>query len=158
MAYHLYNIDTQQIIWANNSPYLVDGKPGVLPDNVIQLVDYVEAYPELPAGKDVQAYQEVNLETKQYVTKWKVVDMQLHKVTKLTIKNRVTAMEWAYFKNIIAAYASSNDTQEQSIAEDWNLATEVDPEDPRTQMILTYMQNNGLLLTPLYVIFAPVEA
>lgn len=66
MNFYLYNTTSQQITWQSTSPYVVDGKPGILPDNVIQLKGEVEPQLEDAVyGKQWQSYQEVDLVNKK---------------------------------------------------------------------------------------------
>jgi hypothetical protein len=75
-----------------------------------------------------------------------LVDPVLVPVTKLDIKRRVTPQEWAALK---AAIASDADAQEN-----WDIAQEIDPSHPQTQQVISYLQSQGQLSTPLWKIFA----
>jgi hypothetical protein len=75
-----------------------------------------------------------------------LVAAELKPITKLALKKRVTAQEWAA---IIAAIASDASTQE-----DWNLATEIDPSHPQTAAMIAALRQAGHLTTPLWKIFA----
>lgn len=77
---------------------------------------------------------------------WALSNAPLYPVTKLNIKSRVTAQEWAALK---AAIALDSDA-----AENWELAQEIDPAHPQTQQVISYLQSQGQLTTPLWQIFA----
>lgn len=74
MAYHLYNINTQQIIWTNNYPYMIDGKPGELPDYIVQLQDDVDAYPtNLESYQSAVSSQDIDMMNKKIHHRWTII-------------------------------------------------------------------------------------
>lgn len=74
MSYHLYDTNTQKIIWSAQHPYLVDGMPGVLPNNIIGLVEEVEPYPTgLLSYQTAQQNEEINILDKKLYKRWTVV-------------------------------------------------------------------------------------
>jgi hypothetical protein len=75
-----------------------------------------------------------------------LVQPTLVPVSKYKIKTRVTEDEWAALK---AAIASDADAQEN-----WDITQEIDPEHPQTQAVISYLQSQGQLTTPLWQIFA----
>lgn len=75
--------------------------------------------------------------------------------TRMTIKRRVSSQEWAGIKAVIAQLAASEDPANQAIAEDWDMATEIDPNDPQTAAVISNLVALGILVTPLPTIFAP---
>lgn len=75
-----------------------------------------------------------------------LVQPTLVPVSKYKIKTRVTEDEWAALK---AAVASDADAQEN-----WDITQEIDPAHPQTQAVISYLQSQGQLSTPLWKIFA----
>lgn len=75
-----------------------------------------------------------------------LVQPTLVPVSKYKIKTRVTAQEWAALK---AAIANDADAQEN-----WDITQEIDPAHPQTQQVISYLQEQGQLTTPLWQIFA----
>lgn len=75
-----------------------------------------------------------------------LVQPTLVPVSKYTIKKRVSPTEWAALK---AAIASDADAQEN-----WDITQDIDPEHPQTQAVISYLQAQGQLTTPLWQIFA----
>lgn len=75
-----------------------------------------------------------------------LVQPTLVPVSKYKIKTRVTEDEWAALK---AAIASDADAQEN-----WDITQEIDPAHPQTQQVISYLQSQGQLSTPLWKIFA----
>lgn len=71
MSYHLYDLNSQKIIWSAETPYTVDGQPGVLPNSIVGLVDEVDPYPTgLLPYQTVSQTQEINLIDKKIYRRW----------------------------------------------------------------------------------------
>jgi hypothetical protein len=72
--YYLYNITSQSIQWSSTTPYFVDGKPGVLPDNVIQLVDEYDKYPtNVEPYQIVESYTEIDVKNKILHNRYNII-------------------------------------------------------------------------------------
>lgn len=73
MSYHLYDTNSQKIIWSAENPYTVDGQPGVLPSNIIGLVDEVDPYPTgLLPYQTVSQTQEIDTINKKIYRRWSI--------------------------------------------------------------------------------------
>jgi hypothetical protein len=74
MSYHLYDTNTNKIIWSAQTPYTVDGQPGVLPSNIVGLIDEQDPYPTgLLPYQTVEASQEVDVDNGKIYRRWTVV-------------------------------------------------------------------------------------
>lgn len=152
--HHLYDTKSGTILWSGSTPYTVDGKPGEIPDGWVQIEDqHTDPPAEVPAGKVAQAYTEIDVEGRTRRHLWRLVDAPIGPVTKLTIKKRVRAAEWEALKLMLASARTSAVDAEREIAEEWDEASVIDPEDPKTQAVLESLTARGVLTTPIRVIF-----
>jgi hypothetical protein len=81
---------------------------------------------------------------------------ELGEVSKLTIKRRITQAEWLALKSMLAQFRASSDESQREIAEEWDDATSIDPNDPKTQAVILALTEAGILTTPIATIFATV--
>lgn len=145
---HLYHIETGQIVLSSNDDVLTpDGPHPCPPGDFAVLTDSVDEQPqEIPQGHTLEAYTEADLESELLRKRWRIVPIRTGPVTKLTIKRRVRPEEWAAIK---AAIASDADAMEE-----WNLATVIEPDNPRTVAMIEALTGAGLVTTPTATIFA----
>ncbi len=152
--HHLYDTAAARVRASFESPYTVDGQPGVLPQGWVQIEDeHTDPPNEVPAGKTVEGFTEVDIVARKLRHLWRLVDAPMGPVKKLTIKARVRESEWAGLKAMLAAARVSDVPQEREIAEEWDDASVIDPADAKTQAVLASLTEAGILTTPLSVIF-----
>lgn len=109
--------------------------------------EWVTTEPPAPNAGHAVAEGAPTVTETQVVQTWVQVPLPLVPITKLTLKRRVTPTEWATITGAIA--------QDPDTLENWNLATEIDPAHPETAGMIAQLTGDGLLMTPLHVIFAP---
>lgn len=74
MSYHLYDTNSQKIIWSANVPYTVDGQPGVLPPNIVGLIDEQAPYPTgLLPFQTVEPTENIDLDARKIYRNWNIV-------------------------------------------------------------------------------------
>lgn len=78
---------------------------------------------------------------------WKQVPLPQVPVTKLTLKRRVSPEEWGALQLVLS--------QNPSLKEDFELASEIDPLHPATAATIDALYAADMLTTPRWVIFAP---
>jgi hypothetical protein len=76
MRTFLYNLDTQERGAFRNGPYLVDGKPGVLPPNMVEITVVEEDSPNFDYGtQQIVRSEELDLASKEFRITYRVVDL-----------------------------------------------------------------------------------
>lgn len=82
--YVLFDKDTSSIISPQyDRPYTVDGKPAVLPDNVVELQYVYLGKPQLSLGQSLIREEVVDTATKTITVNWKIINPTQEELDKL---------------------------------------------------------------------------
>ena len=71
----IYNTTTEEAGVISPEPYMVDGKPGILPDNLIELPVIETQRPQITETQKLKSSWVADLENMEYRHEWQVIDL-----------------------------------------------------------------------------------